>query len=110
MVSRAGARGGGLLDRDNVGDEALELGLHAEVRFGHVPFGMEDVHVVGLPNGESKGGSLLVEVDCSGLRVVNAAQVDDLLVVDVHKHVIVADEGEGLAALVGEGRSVAADE
>src|SRR6187402_2712168 len=84
----------------SLGRDGLETQRRREedVRASLVAFGGEEVERVQTVLGQPER----VEVDLRCLRVVNAAQVDDELAVDVDEDVIVAAEVEELAPLVRE--------
>ena len=78
--------------------DRADRGVDAEVRLGGVALGVEDVEVVRDALDEAEG----VEVDRTAGHAVDAAEVDDEVAVDEDPHVVVALEGEGLAAVVDE--------
>ena len=80
------------LKLDGRGD--LEVGCHG------VALGEEQVEVVVAPHREAEG----VQVHASGHCRVDAPEVNHQVVIDEYPQVVVAGEGEGLAALVREDR------
>ena len=75
-------------------------GGNLQVRLGQVTFGEEEIEGVVVACGQTQG----VQVDTGAGSAVDAAQVDDQLVVDENPDVVVTGEAEGLPGLVGEHR------
>jgi len=69
-----------------------------------VPFGLEELHRIDVAGRDAELGLGLIEVHRARLRVVEAAQIDGQLAVDEDPEIVVAHEGEALAAVVLEGR------
>jgi hypothetical protein len=85
----------------DVGDE-IDRRVDAEVRLDDVPFGLEEVERILLADDETGRGGDLGELHLLGERRVDAADVDDELLVDEDEDVVVAAELERLVAAVLE--------
>ena len=80
------------------GNEAVDVGRDAEVGLVGVPLGVEDFHGVGLADREPQA----VHVHRALERGVQPAEIQRQFPVDEEPQVIVAAEGEDLAALIRE--------
>ena len=74
------------------------------MRLGDVPLGAEEIERIRPADLQPELVGELVQIERLGLCRVDAAEVDDQLLVDVAEEVVVPAERERLAALVGEFR------
>ena len=73
-----------------------------EVRFCHVALGEEDAHRIDSTFLDSELASLSVQIHGPRQHGMNTAKVDGEVPIDEHKNVVVAREGERLAAVVAK--------
>src|SRR5262245_18240273 len=72
------------------------------MRLRDVPLGSEQIERIGLTDDEPELARERVEVHGLRLCLVDPAEIDDELVIDVTEEIVVARERERLAALVRE--------